>query len=357
MLKSIITIVLLTFFYCANTAQAAAWQDIITGEYTYKQLQTKTSRSGPTLMFSDSPEYVRDYGVLYEDKLQGDIRIFYYHVNDKWPEARIAVVVLNEELRPVNVKVLKQAKPKPSYHWQRDGQLAQQLYFGAQTPYEAKLGMYDKLELLSGSNGLLYKKDELAQGIIELHTDAPVTVKIVSLPPAAQIGEYLDIAAPISADNVRDIPLRGTFPQANKTIVLEELRFEGTDMLGVVIADGQQDKFVEGQDAPTGKKAENYGNYGVFYEILFENKSDAKIGVRLNGTAGLIAGQVLISEQNGKNLRKVDFPTDNTKFFSEFGRETILVGEFPAKFKGKIIFSPPGTGNLPITLLFYKLDK
>lgn len=357
MLKNIVIIILLAYCYLANPVQASAWQDINEGEYVYKPLQTKTSNSGPTLIFSDSPEYVRDYGVLYEDKLQGNIRIFYYHVNDQWPESRLAVVVLNENLHPTTVKVLKQAIPKPSHHWQRDGQLAQQLYFGSQKPYEAILGTYQQLELLSGKNGLLYKKDELAQGIIELHADSPVTIKIVSLPPAAQVDKYLDIAAPILPDNVRNIPLRGTFPQANKTIVLEELHFDGTGTLGAVIADGELDKFLEGNDAPTGKKAENYGNYGVFYEILFENKSNEKIGVRLNGTGGLVAGQVLVGEQKDKNLHKVDFPSESTKFFSESGRETILLGEFPAGFKGKIIFSPPGTGNLPITLLFYKLDK
>lgn len=355
MFKSIVVGLMLAFF-CSNQVQAAVWQDITQGEYQYTALKNKITSSGPTLVFSDSPEYVRDYGVLYEDKLQGDIRIFYYHVNDQWPESRIAVVVVNEQLRPVAIKVAKRAMPKPSYHWQRDGQLAQQLYFGSHQPYETKLGMYESLELLNGHNGLLYKKDELAQGIIELHTDAPVTIKIVSLPPTAKVNEYLDIAQPIAADDVRTVPLRGTFVQANRTMVLEPLRFKNA-VEGVVIADGVSDKFAVGKDAVTGKIAENYGNYGVFYEVLFENKSDDKFAVRLNGTGGLIAGQILVGSQKTKNLRKVDFPSKGTQLFSESGQETVLLGEFPAGFKGRVLFSPPGTGNLPVTLLFYKIVK
>ena len=66
MLKSIV-VVLIIFFSYLQTAQAAAWQDISQGEYEYKALKVKSAvSSGPTLMFSDSPEYVQDYGVLYQ---------------------------------------------------------------------------------------------------------------------------------------------------------------------------------------------------------------------------------------------------------------------------------------------------
>lgn len=355
--KKLIIVGTLIVFSYANVGQAAAkWNDLNSGEYQYKELKSKTIATGPTLIFSDSPEYVRDYGVLYEDRLQGDIRIFYYHVNDKWPTARIAIVVQNEALQPVTLTVGKQGKPKPSPHWQLDGKRTQQLYFDKHKSYETKLEMYEKIELLSGKNGLVYAQDELAQGIIEMQSSGPVRIKIISLPTNAEVFEYMDIAARIPADDVRLVPLRGTFPKADRKITLEPLNFKA-GLLGITLADGVRDKFARGQDAMTDKVAENYGNYGVFYEVDFENKSRDKFAVRLNGTGGLIAGQVLISDQEGKNISKIDFPAQNQILFSGSGLETVLLGEFPGRFKGKIIFSPPGTGNLPITLLFYKIKE
>lgn len=341
-----------------SSAQAAdAWQDITQGEYSYKALTIKMDTSGPALIFSDSPEYVQDYGILYEDNLQGDVRIFYYHVNDKWTQARIAIVVQNDSFKPTNISINKAAMPKPSIHWQNGGQQAQQLYFAEQKPYKKTLKGMEQMELLSGDNGLVYARNELAQGIIELHADAPINIKIISLPVSAQAFEYVDIAKHIATDDVRRIPLRGTFPQADRTLVVEPVRLKDNELEGVVVADGVVDKFAVGKDAVTGKAAENYGNYGVFYEILFENKSKGKIAVRMNGTGGLIAGQLLVGEQKAKHLKKVDFPSQGARLFSEFGTETVFLGEFPRNFKGRIIFSPPGTGNLPVTLLFYKLGK
>ena len=34
-----------------------------------------------TLLFSDSPEYAEDSGILYTDRISGDSRVYFYHVN------------------------------------------------------------------------------------------------------------------------------------------------------------------------------------------------------------------------------------------------------------------------------------
>ena len=353
-------IILMVSAVCLMNFGAAAaadkWQDLKSGaDYNYKQLKFESSQTGPTLIFSDSPEYVKDYGVLYEDNLQGDIRIFYYHVNDKWPQAKIAVLVQNNDLAAANIKINRTAMPKPSIHWLAGAKAVQQAYFGKQKPYSFKLNMFEKVDLLSGTDGLAYNRDELAQGIIELHTDKPVNIKVISLPISADVREYADIAPQIPADDVRQIPLRGTFAQADRQVTIQPFNLV-YGMAGVTIADGDIDKFAVGIDAMTGKKAENYGNYGVFYEIYFQNKTEDKMTVRLNAVAGLIAGQLMIGDSKGKKMRKVNFPESGLNF-GETGLETVSLGEYPAGFKGKIIFSPPGTSNLPIRLFFYKAEE
>lgn len=353
-------IILMVSAVCLMNFGAAAaadkWQDLKPGaDYNYKQLKFESSQTGATLIFSDSPEYVKDYGVLYEDNLQGDIRIFYYHVNDKWPQAKIAVLVQNNDLAAANIKINRTAMPKPSIHWLAGAKAVQQAYFDKQKPYSFKLNMFEKVDLLSGTDGLVYNRDELAQGIIELHADKPVNIKIISLPISADVREYADIAPQIPADDVRPIPLRGTFSQADRQVVIQPFDLV-YGMAGVTIADGDIDKFAVGIDAMTGKKAENYGNYGVFYEIYFQNKTEDKMTVRLNAAAGLIAGQLMIGDSKGKKMRKVNFPESGLNF-GETGLETVSLGEYPAGFKGKIIFSPPGTSNLPIRLFFYKAEE
>ena len=49
----------------------------------YEEAKVKIVEDGPTLLFSDSPEMVKACGIMYQDKVQGDVRLFFHHVNDK----------------------------------------------------------------------------------------------------------------------------------------------------------------------------------------------------------------------------------------------------------------------------------
>lgn len=43
----------------------------------YKEAQVTIAEDGPTLLFSDSPEMVKDCGVMYRDTVQGGVRVFF----------------------------------------------------------------------------------------------------------------------------------------------------------------------------------------------------------------------------------------------------------------------------------------
>ena len=47
-----------------------------------KRWPVKVSDNGGTLLLSDSPEYVEENGILYSDVVDGNGRIFYYHLNN-----------------------------------------------------------------------------------------------------------------------------------------------------------------------------------------------------------------------------------------------------------------------------------
>ena len=48
------------------------------------------------MLFSDSPEYVEENGILYSDVVDGNGRIFYYHLNNTNQNKKIAVVMENQ---------------------------------------------------------------------------------------------------------------------------------------------------------------------------------------------------------------------------------------------------------------------
>ena len=68
------------------------WQD---GIPKYEEAKVAIVEDGPTLLFSDSPEMVKASGIMYQDKVQGDIRLFFHHVNDTDSLKKIAVVFRN----------------------------------------------------------------------------------------------------------------------------------------------------------------------------------------------------------------------------------------------------------------------
>ena len=67
--------------------------------YHYGQLMHKmpvtVKDEGGTLLFSDSPEYVKENGVLYRDSVSGEARVLYYHLNDTTEPKKVAVVLEN----------------------------------------------------------------------------------------------------------------------------------------------------------------------------------------------------------------------------------------------------------------------
>ena len=52
-----------------------------------------TEDTGGTLLFSDSPEYVKESGILYRDTVEGDARVLYYHLNDTAQPKKVAVIL------------------------------------------------------------------------------------------------------------------------------------------------------------------------------------------------------------------------------------------------------------------------
>ena len=58
------------------------------------KLEVDTIDNGGTLLFSDSPEYVKENGILYTDVVEGDVRLLFYHLNESSVNKRMFLMYL-----------------------------------------------------------------------------------------------------------------------------------------------------------------------------------------------------------------------------------------------------------------------
>ena len=77
-------------WHIGAAADAPNWQG---GVPEYQEVQGKITQDGPKLVFSDSPEMVKECGIMYRDTVQGPVRLFFHHVNDMKTDKRLAVVL------------------------------------------------------------------------------------------------------------------------------------------------------------------------------------------------------------------------------------------------------------------------
>lgn len=104
-----------------NIAGAQQRPVFIPEDYVAEQAQADFVANGPKLLFSDSPETVYNNGILYRDKVEGDVRLFLHHVNGVAGKKKLAVMLKNtDNLRPVTYKVTRSGVAGFNYDYMRD---------------------------------------------------------------------------------------------------------------------------------------------------------------------------------------------------------------------------------------------
>ena len=92
-----------------NIAGAQQRPVFIPEDYVAEQAQADFVANGPKLLFSDSPETVYNNGILYRDKVEGDVRLFLHHVNGVAGKKKLAEVRANE--LPALIEKAKKIRP------------------------------------------------------------------------------------------------------------------------------------------------------------------------------------------------------------------------------------------------------
>lgn len=346
-LKQILAIISL-LFWAPEVALTAPivynWDLLVTSPQNTK---IKTTDTGPVLLFSDSPEMVNKPGIMYKDKINGDTRLFFHHVNDTKTLKKFSIVLYNPELKPVNITINRRGVSKPSFDWLKAGQDVQVEYFAKYKPKNITIEPFSHIELLSEKSGVNFKPQQLITGMMDLHTTSNVEVTFLMSVPGSNIFADADILPQLPADQTP--PLRGTFKNANRNVQVINQYNGNNQQLVTLLADGVEDKFVWGVDAPTGKPAHNYGNYGIVYNVSYQTSGNIPYLFGFNTLGGYFAGVGLLKQQENEQLVMLP-PRGLSMGATE--KETLLFEMSAEDSKGSFIFSPPGSANLPIRLLF-----
>lgn len=307
------------------------------------------SSRGGKLLLSDSPEMVADDGILYQDVVEGNVRLFFYHVNAASTAKQMDVVLENSGSETAHVTVQQYGLGGPGYEWMSVGKEAVTSYLAGSLSYRIDIPVGGMMPLSYSISDTALLPNMLINGIFDFKADQPVTVKVMMKPMYADSREFSRKASVLPADTLH---LRGTFEGANRQLLSAKIYDPAQDgTVALTLADNAVDPYLQGMDATDGSKVVDYGNYGVLYQIFLPSKNHGKIAYYLTPLGGDYAGAVKISYRQAEQ-GLVATPSNRTAFGgAEWSANFALLGIFDSSQSLSFTFSPPGASNLPVKLV------
>ena len=327
------------------------------------KLEVYSEDSGGTLIFSDSPEYVRRNGILYTDTVEGEARLLFYHLNDTGVHKRFAIIFENITNVETTINITRGGLSAPNRNYFSVGKVTQTMYMQNDFSDAIKLKPYERKVYQPYENYFLLKPGQLIHGICDFYADNPVKIFLLMYPEYETALDFLSVAEILPKDEHR---LRGTFKQMNRTLTLKKPYDGKHDGLGyVLIGDNINDQFKRGIDATDGSEVINYGNYGINYTLNFHTKFFTRfclsplgghyagaVRYKYYGESGVIQtpeSRLYFGDRTPPErpevalarIKGVSLMTDTTEL-SELGN-----------YRGYVSFeySPPGASNLPVNIV------
>ena len=335
---------------------------------TMKPLPVEIMDTGGTLIFSDSPEYVRRNGILYTDTVSGDVRILFYHLNDTGVKKKLAVIVENVYPAENEIEITRGGFALPDNNYLSVGKATQLIYMQDNFHDTIKLAEDERKLFQAEMDKVTINAGHLIYGVYDFNVTGPVKVYVLMYPHNADPLKFLNAATILPKDEHK---LRGAFKRMNRTIRLKRVYNPKSDGIGYLrIGDDVTDIFKRGIDATDGEEVVNYGNYGVNYTLEFRTKGLTRFCLSPLGGyyAGVMRfhyagksdtiltpkGRVYFGDKefnepiSFKKLREVGQPIFTSQMeLSELGSYNGLV---------RFEYSPPGASNLPINIILLPPD-
>ena len=332
------------------------------------RLPVDTMDTGGTLIFSDSPEYVRKNGILYTDTVRGDARILFYHLNDTGVKKKLAVIVENVYPIENKIEITRGGFALPDNNFLSVGKATQLMYMQNDFHDMITLDKGERKLFQSDMDKVTIEAGHLCYGVYDFTAENPVKIYVLMYPFNANPLTFLDAAKVLPKDEHK---LRGTFKRMNRTLKLRKTYDPTVDGIGyVLIGDNSTDFFKKGIDATDGEEVTNFGNYGINYTLEFRTKSKTRFCLCPLG--GYYAGAMRF--HHGNNTGTILTPAGKVYFGDKDVYETpslqkarqqgmaIFTSQLElselGSYSGQIKFeySPPGASNLPVNIILLPPD-
>lgn len=337
------------------------------GYFQFSPLPPTLVSQTDTLLLSDSPEYVGPVGgTLSAGTINGNGRIYFYHVNEMDQPHKIAIVLENQTAYPNTVHVMRQLKSVATPDYFEAGRdlsrkdLEQPLNESpnARPLYSLSIPPQGRKLIFSDLEQTPVYQDALFTGIVDIKTEAPVFARVMMLPMGIDAVEASHWAKNLPID---EIQLRGTYTGSKRNM---EVTTPFDTALGgafVEIGNDREDMFINGVDEMQNKAfVRDRGNYGVSYTLKIPTKGNEPFRLYFNPLGGPYSGSFTVKalHQQGARRGQTDTRTyhiGGADGISALGDGTILdsriMGNYNAGDLLTLNFMPAGASNLPIRFL------
>ena len=337
------------------------------GYFQFSPLPPTLVSQTDTLLLSDSPEYVGPVGgTLSAGTINGNGRIYFYHVNEMDQPHKIAIVLENQMAYPSTVHVMRQLKSVATPDYFTAGRdlsrkdLEQPLNESpnARPLYSLSIPPQGRKLIFSDLEQTPVYQDALFTGIVDIKTEAPVFARVMMLPMGIDAVDASHWAKNLPID---EIQLRGTYTGSKRNM---EVTTPFDTALGgafVEIGNDREDMFINGVDEIQNKAfVRDRGNYGVSYTLKIPTKGNEPFRLYFNPLGGPYSGSFTVKalHQQGARRGQTDTRTyhiGGADGISALGDGTILdsriMGNYNAGDLLTLNFMPAGASNLPIRFL------
>ena len=337
------------------------------GYFQFSPLPPTLVSQTDTLLLSDSPEYVGPVGgTLSAGTINGNGRIYFYHVNEMDQPHKIAIVLENQTAYPNTVHVMRQLKSVATPDYFAAGRdlsrkdLEQPLNESpnARPLYSLSIPPQGRKLIFSDLEQTPVYQDALFTGIVDIKTEAPVFARVMMLPMGIDAVDASHWAKNLPID---EIQLRGTYTGSKRNM---EVTTPFDTTLGgafVEIGNDREDMFINGVDEMQNKAfVRDRGNYGVSYTLKIPTKGNEPFRLYFNPLGGPYSGSFTVKalHQQGARRGQIDTRTyhiGGADGITALGDGTILdsriMGNYNAGDLLTLNFMPAGASNLPIRFL------
>ncbi len=385
-------------------------QTVNIDDYTFTPLAVKTVKEIDTLLLSDSPEYVKEPGIVAAGTLKGNSRIYFYHVNERTEPMKVGILLENKGNAPAVIEIERSIYAKPSPDYFKVGRelskkelatakldLPAWAQEGVNIPIRSKIARKEikkhqerlvqsrkakskrveeeiKKDVSSRTISLvspdpnakefvlhpgetrpiftelekvLMKHDDLFSGIIDFSTTEPVYASVAVMEPKSTVTYGLPL---LPIHPIDDVELRGTYEGMRRFHVVEPQFNSEAGPASFEIANDREDAFISGVDETSNNMlVKNKGNYGISNVYVLHTEGNTSYALYFNPLGGAFSGTFRITSSKG--VRTYDVPVKGPYLGHKTIYDTQLLDVFDRPEDLLLEYMSPGASNLPVRFL------